>query len=141
VGCRPLLPPSPPRLLQGPRGELQRTFHPLVVIAQEGQVVKVTRAEEGRVANQQHGLARTLLNNMVVGVDTGFTTTLSVSERAPMGGVHAGLHMQMGWPAGAAAAVQPAVWADRSLGCLAGGMQQAAALLLIGESTLDTSPP
>ena len=77
-------PPSSPRacLPQGPRGELQRTFHPLVVIAQEGQVVKVTRAEEGRVANQQHGLARTLLNNMVVGVDTGFTTTLSVSRAA-----------------------------------------------------------
>ena len=93
----------PPRLLQGPRGELQRTFHPLVVIAQEGQVVKVTRAEEGRVANQQHGLARTLLNNMVVGVDTGFTTTLSVSGRAaPWGRVHVGLAMQIGWPAGAA---------------------------------------
>ena len=41
-------------------------------------MVNVLRAEESRVANAQHGLARALLNNMVVGVDSGFTRTLQV---------------------------------------------------------------
>lgn len=41
-------------------------------------MVTVLRAEESRLANCQHGLARTLLSNMVVGVDTGFTRTLNV---------------------------------------------------------------
>lgn len=41
-------------------------------------MVTVLRAEESRQANSQHGLARTLLSNMVVGVDTGFTRTLNV---------------------------------------------------------------
>lgn len=37
---------------------------------------RVKRADESRQAAQQHGLQRTLLSNMIVGVDTGFTTTL-----------------------------------------------------------------
>lgn len=40
--------------------------------------INVLRTEASRVANCQHGLARTLLSNMVVGVDTGFTRTLQV---------------------------------------------------------------
>lgn len=46
---------------------------------QEDGVLRVARAEESRTANAQHGLARSLLSNMVVGVDTGFTRTLQVS--------------------------------------------------------------
>ena len=41
-------------------------------------MVKVQRASESLTANQQHGLARTLLSNMVVGVSDGFTTNLQV---------------------------------------------------------------
>jgi ribosomal protein L6P/L9E len=40
----------------------------------------VKRADESRQAAQQHGLQRTLLSNMIVGVDTGFTTTLQASR-------------------------------------------------------------
>lgn len=42
------------------------------------------KANESRQANQQHGLARSLLSNMVVGVDTGFTTTLQAGGRPCM---------------------------------------------------------
>jgi len=38
--------------------------------------VRVERAEESRKANQMHGLCRTLVNNMVVGVSDGFTKQL-----------------------------------------------------------------
>ena len=51
------------------------------VCVQGDKAIVLTRAENSRLANCQHGLARTLVSNMVVGVDTGFTTTLNVSPR------------------------------------------------------------
>lgn len=39
-------------------------------------MVSVQRAEESRKANQMHGLSRTLVNNMVVGVSEGYTKQL-----------------------------------------------------------------
>ena len=64
--------------LQGPRGELQRTLPDLVTIEQEGNIVKVVRVNETREANCLHGLSRSLVNNMVVGVSDGFTKTLTL---------------------------------------------------------------
>lgn len=64
--------------VKGPKGELQRTFHHLVKLEKGEKMVTVLRADESRQANSQHGLARTLLSNMVVGVDTGFTRTLNM---------------------------------------------------------------
>ncbi|KAI3435024.1 hypothetical protein D9Q98_003076 [Chlorella vulgaris] len=76
-------------VVKGPKGELQRTFHPLVVLEREENLFRVKRADESRQAAQQHGLQRTLLSNMIVGVDTGFTTTLQmlgVGYRAAVAG-------------------------------------------------------
>ncbi len=64
--------------LQGPKGELIRTFPDLVTFEQEGNILKVVRVNETRQANCLHGLSRSLLNSMVVGVSTGFTKTLSL---------------------------------------------------------------
>lgn len=64
--------------LQGPRGELERTLPSLVTLEQEGNILKVLRVNETRQANAQHGLARSLVSNMVVGVSDGFTKTLSL---------------------------------------------------------------
>jgi large subunit ribosomal protein L6 len=50
----------------------------MVRVEQEGAVLKVERVNETRLANQQHGLSRSLVSNMVVGVSTGFTKTLSM---------------------------------------------------------------
>lgn len=41
-------------------------------------LIRLQRREDTRVASQQHGLARALVNNMVVGVSEGFTTTLKL---------------------------------------------------------------
>ncbi|KAG7673020.1 hypothetical protein Ndes2437B_g01127 [Nannochloris sp. 'desiccata'] len=64
--------------VKGPKGELNRTFPELVTIEQEGNVLKVLRVNETRQANCLHGLSRSLLNSMVVGVSDGFTKTLSL---------------------------------------------------------------
>ena len=75
--------------IQGPKGELSRTLHPLVTISQEGNVISVNRAKEHKTANAIHGLERSLVNNMVIGVSTGYEKTLSmigVGYRAAVNG-------------------------------------------------------
>ena len=74
---------------QGPKGELSRTLHPLVTISQEGDVLTVNRAKEHKTANAIHGLSRSLVNNMVIGVNDGFAKTLTligVGYRAAVSG-------------------------------------------------------
>jgi large subunit ribosomal protein L6 len=64
--------------VKGSKGELVRTFSPLVNIAEEGNEVLVTTVDETREANAQHGLTRTLIHNMVVGVSEGFEKKLQL---------------------------------------------------------------
>ena len=64
--------------VKGPKGELSRTLTPQVLIAQEDNTVVVTRADESRLARQQHGLSRTLIANMVDGVSKGFEKRLEI---------------------------------------------------------------
>ena len=60
----------------GPRGTLEESFPPEVSIEQgDGQVI-VHRANESKRAKSMHGLVRSLLNNMVVGVTEGFQKKL-----------------------------------------------------------------
>lgn len=76
--------------MQGPKGELERTLPPLVTISQqEGGSLKVDRVNETRQANQQHGLCRSLVNSMVVGVSDGFSkklTMIGVGYKAAVAG-------------------------------------------------------
>ena len=65
--------------VKGPKGELERTFSELVTIKQEGEEIVVATAEESRDANAQHGLVRTLINNMVIGVSAGFQKQLELT--------------------------------------------------------------
>ena len=64
--------------VKGPLGTLSRTFRPEVIITQEGNVLIVARRDESRMARSLHGLSRTLLNNMVLGVSTGFSRRLEI---------------------------------------------------------------
>jgi len=65
--------------VKGPKGELSRQFHPNITIEQEGAVLNVTRPNDAKENRSLHGLSRSLLNNMVVGVHTGFTRELEVN--------------------------------------------------------------
>ena len=75
--------------VKGPKGQLSQKLSPRVDIAQEDGQLRVTRPTEQREVKALHGLTRSLLNNMVVGVTDGFTKVLEiqgVGYRAQMQG-------------------------------------------------------
>ncbi len=64
--------------VKGPKGELQQQLNPVMTIEQENGEITVSRPSDDRENRAQHGLTRSLLNNMVVGVSDGFTRRLEV---------------------------------------------------------------
>ena len=64
--------------VKGPLGELKETFSSALTIAQEGATLTVTRPNDEKENRALHGLTRTLLNNMVVGVTKGFEKRLEI---------------------------------------------------------------
>jgi large subunit ribosomal protein L6 len=64
--------------VKGPKGELKRTFRPEMTIRLEDNVLTVERPSDAPQMRALHGLTRSLLNNMVVGVSQGFEKTLEV---------------------------------------------------------------
>ena len=64
--------------VKGPRGTLARTLHPRVMLRQEGEGITVSRQSEAKLDKSLHGLSRTLLDNMVVGVTKGFEKQLEI---------------------------------------------------------------
>jgi large subunit ribosomal protein L6 len=64
--------------VKGPRGELSRTFHPVVTVEQENGTLHVTRPSDIKLHKALHGLSRALLANMVTGVSTGFQRVLNI---------------------------------------------------------------
>ena len=65
--------------VKGPKGELTHTLHPDMILAQEGNVLTVSRPTDEAQHRSLHGLTRTLLNNMVEGVEKGFKKELEVN--------------------------------------------------------------
>ena len=65
--------------VKGPKGELTRELHPEMQINVEAGVVNVTRPSDAKEHRSLHGLTRTLLNNMVVGVTEGYKKELEVT--------------------------------------------------------------
>lgn len=63
---------------KGPKGELTKTMHPDMIIEVEGSEVLVKRPSEDKMHKSLHGLTRTLVNNMVVGVSEGYKKELDV---------------------------------------------------------------
>lgn len=64
--------------VKGPKGELSQQISPLIQIKEEGTELTFTPVNDSRRASEQHGLARTLVHNMVVGVTTGFEKKLEM---------------------------------------------------------------
>ena len=62
----------------GPKGSLTRDLPPVIGVAQEGDEILVTRPTEDKLHKSLHGLTRTLVNNMVVGVTTGYRKGLEI---------------------------------------------------------------
>ena len=65
--------------VKGPKGELTNTFNADMMINVEGNVLTVTRPTDEANHRALHGLTRTLIANMVEGVDKGFSKELEVN--------------------------------------------------------------
>lgn len=65
--------------VKGPKGELQRSFPPSMKISMNEGVIEVNRATDNRFDRSLHGMTRALINNMVVGVSSGFERVLEVN--------------------------------------------------------------
>ena len=65
--------------VKGPKGELSRVLPAEMKIEVENGQVKVTRPNDLKREKSMHGLTRTLINNMVVGVNEGYTKTLEIN--------------------------------------------------------------
>src|SRR3954470_18979548 len=64
--------------MEGPKGKLELTVHPLISVKQDGENLLVTRPNDEKQSKALHGLTRALLNNMVVGVSAGYKKTLEI---------------------------------------------------------------
>jgi len=63
---------------QGPKGSMEMKFPETMVFTEEGEALKISRANDSPDARKGHGLYRTLCNNMMVGVSTGFEKKLKL---------------------------------------------------------------
>ena len=86
VGKKPVVVPSGVKVnfqgrnfnVQGPKGKLDLTVHPRMKITIAGDQVQVERPTDIRTDRALHGLTRSLINNMIVGVTQGFTKELDI---------------------------------------------------------------
>ena len=65
--------------VKGPKGELTQNYHARMNVAYENNVISVTRPSDEKEDRALHGLTRTLIYNMVVGVTEGYTKKLEVN--------------------------------------------------------------
>ena len=87
--------------VKGPKGELERVFPNDITIQKEDGNIHVTRPSDASTYRALHGMTRALINNMVVGVSTGFSKVLEVNGvgyRAELSGNNLVLHVGYSHP-------------------------------------------
>ena len=65
--------------VKGAKGTLTRELHPNIAVEIDGGVINVTRPNDDKLNRSLHGLTRTLINNMVIGVSEGYKKELEVN--------------------------------------------------------------
>ncbi len=65
--------------VKGPKGELTRTVHSNITVEKDGNTITVTRPNDEKLNRSLHGLTRTLVANMVTGVNEGFKKELEIN--------------------------------------------------------------
>lgn len=88
-------------VVKGPKGTLERRFHPDMTIALENDEIQVSRPTDHRFHRSLHGLTRSLLANMVIGVTEGYKKELlleGVGYRAEMQGANVVMHLGFSHP-------------------------------------------
>jgi len=64
--------------VKGPKGQLTRNLHQDMIVQLDNGVITVTRPSDAREHRALHGLTRTLVANMVIGVTTGYEKSLEL---------------------------------------------------------------
>ncbi len=64
--------------VKGPKGELKQRVHPEMIFSRDNGTLSVARPNDERMFRQLHGLTRTLVNNMVIGVTNGYRKDLEI---------------------------------------------------------------
>ncbi len=64
--------------VKGPKGQLSEKISGRITLEQEENILRIVRASDEKQDRALHGLSRTLVNNMVVGVSAGFTKNLEI---------------------------------------------------------------
>ena len=65
--------------VKGPKGTLTRELHPNMTVEVEGNTISVSRPNDNKENRSLHGLTRTLISNMVIGVNETFKKELEVN--------------------------------------------------------------
>lgn len=65
--------------VKGPNATLTQTIHPDIQVNVEGKTITLTRPSDEKKHRALHGLSRSLVNNMVVGVSQGFSKNLDIN--------------------------------------------------------------
>jgi len=86
IGKQPIAIPSAVKIdidgrnirVTGPKGQLERALPPDITVRQEDSTILVERPDDEREHRALHGLTRSLVNNMVVGVTAGFSRELEI---------------------------------------------------------------
>ena len=65
--------------VKGPKGTLTHNVHPDMTVTVEGNTIHVTRPSDDKLHRSLHGLTRTLIHNMIIGVTEGFKKELDVN--------------------------------------------------------------
>ena len=65
--------------VKGPKGALEKELNPIVNVAIEGNTITVTRPNDEALSRSLHGLTRTLINNMIIGVKDEFKKELEIN--------------------------------------------------------------
>lgn len=65
--------------VKGPKGTLSKKLHRDMIIEKNADTLLVKRPSEDKEHKSLHGLTRTLINNMVIGVTEGFSKTLEIN--------------------------------------------------------------
>lgn len=65
--------------VKGPKGTLSRNIHPNITVEKDGNTLKVTRPNDEKENRSLHGLTRSLIANMVIGVNETYKKELEVN--------------------------------------------------------------
>jgi large subunit ribosomal protein L6 len=65
--------------VEGPKGKLKQKYHSVITFDDKGSEIVVSRQNDEKQVKAFHGLYRNLLNNMVIGVSSGFSKSLIVT--------------------------------------------------------------